>query len=335
MFKILIVIAVLVTSNAYAACGSAQSTRPLDQIATDTEKLLFKRDFAALDQLVTAYRRPDSYAADGQANLTGMYEGLSKSRAPCAGLHESDARWLQRRALLVEWSKVAREPTAPLLALANFEFAYGWHARGAGYSATVTPEGNALLQERVETARQQLEAMPPTARLDPDWYALMLDVGISQGWSAGKFDAMFNKAVQQFPEFVDYYLLKARFYSPKWYGSTQQLVTLMNQASQGPSHIARGLYARLYRYVDRAGGADMNNGTVSYPKLKNSYEALLREFPSDWLRNPYARYACIAGDWPVVRTQLQLIGEHTTSEVWNREFYQYCQAMVAQTFPPK
>lgn len=335
MFKIWMVAGVFTLLNSQAAtgCGGTQSIRPSDQVAENSAKLLAKRDFQGLDRLVADYRRPHSLAADGQANLVGMYEGLSKSQSACDDVKESDEAWLAQRALLVEWSLASPKSTAPLLALASFDHAYGWQARGSGYAATVTDEGFALMRERVEHARQALEKMPPAARLDPQWYGLMLHVGLSQGWPEDGFNDLFNQAIQLFPEYVDFYYTKATYYSPQWHGSTEQLVAYMNEVSQTKHHISPGLYARMYRFVDRAAKVNFNNGTVSYPKLKESYEYLLREFPTDWIRNPYARYACIAGDWPVVRTQLRLIGEHTTDTVWNPAFYQYCQTTAEKYVP--
>lgn len=331
MLKILTFIALFITVDVASACGGVKSIRPLDKVAANSAELLAKREFAALDRMVVEYRRPDSFAEDGQPNLIGMYEGLSKSKANCAGLNESDEVWAHHRALLANWGKVSPNSTAPLLALASFEIAYGWHARGGGYASTVSEQGFALLYERVENARRQLQTMPRAARLDPEWYSLMLDVAVSQGWPPKKFDAMFEEAVKHFPEYLDFYYVRGRFYSPQWYGSSEKLVDLMNQSAQAKSHIGLGLYARMYRIVDAAvKKVDFNNGTVSYPKMKASYESLLQEFPSNWLRNPYARYACIAEDWPVVRTQLDLIGDQTTDTVWNPEFYQWCQAKSAE-----
>lgn len=315
----------------FAACGGTDHVKPLAVIADNAEDLLHKREFKQLDQLVVEYRDKNSVALDGQPKLMGFYEGLSKSASTCGRAIESDEQWNSHKQLLLDWSKKSTVTEAPRLALAMYEAALGWRARGRGYASTVTEADWAAFRQRMNNARAMLEEIKPKASKDPQWYAAMLGIGVAQGWTNEEFDALYQKAIKKFPHYFEYYFRKGQFYSAKWHGSQEKFKAFVEESVAATEpQFGQTMYARLNWSASNS--SMFKDGQTDWPRMKKGFEKLMQDFPDSWNRNNFAKFSCMAGDKATLRQQMELIGKDVIAAAWTGALsYQACKHIAYET----
>jgi hypothetical protein len=316
-------------ANNAAACGAVRvdTVRPLSRLGAEVDALLHKRAFEELDRRALEYRKPDALTSDGQAELVGLYDGVSPD-SPCSRGPEFDAEFEVHNKLIAEWKKHTRVPETVAIMIAHQEMVYAWGKRGSGYSYTVTPEGRRQYQEHMAIAMSMLKALGPQARKDPFWYAERLTLAVDLGWEPQRFNALFDEAVHAFPDFYAYNSAKARFYSEKWYGSRAELTAFIDEAESSPLN-KQGpwiIFARLH-YANWP--VDVKD-RPSPSHMMEGFKNLLARYPDPYNSNRFAEYACTAGNPMVLREQLALIGDKISMTVWRNEpFLNDCRKYAA------
>jgi hypothetical protein len=318
--------------TAVAACNDGSLISPAAATVNEVSALLHHRDFAKLNQLAEKYRVEKSLGEDGKPNLLGFYSGVSNAIANCGDVKQSEKQWTDHRKLLLDWRKVSPNAVAPTLALAQFMTAYAWHARGSGYSSTVTQDGQKLFDERIEEAKAQLQKMDADARNNPEWYVGMLKVALAQGWDKPDFDALFREAIAKFPTYYPLYNHKASFYNPKWYGSNEEFQAFLNATVQATApELGETMYARLEasqgeREMFRTGQAD-------WKRMAAGLDRINKDFPGPWNLNVYAKYACFASDIGSLRRLLGKIGQQVSYSAWgSKDQYESCRKFANDRF---
>src|SRR5207247_7634526 len=95
---------------------------------------------------------------------------------------------------------------------------YAWDARGGGYAYTVTKEGGRQFQLRMSRAREILEEAARLPVRCPNWYGVMQEVALAQGWDREEYSHLLSEAAKAEPNYYYYYANAARFLLPRWYG---------------------------------------------------------------------------------------------------------------------
>ena len=320
------------SASAVAACNDGVLISPTAVTANDISTLLHHRDFAKLDQLADKYRIEMSLGSDGKPNLMGFYSGVSNSIANCGDVKQSEKQWMAHQKLLLGWRKASPNTTPPAVALAQFMTAYAWHARGSGFSSSVTQEGQRLFDDRIAEARAQFLAIDPKVRNDPEWYVGMLTVGLAQGWDKSDFEAVFREAIAKFPTYYPLYIPKASFYSPKWYGSNQEFQSVLNETvrTTAPA-LGETMYARLEA---SQGNVEMfRNGQADWKRMEAGLHRINGDFPGPWNLNVYAKYACFAADVGSLRRLLGEIGQQVAYTAWgSKDQYESCREFANTRF---
>ncbi len=325
----------LVSSSICAAkCGDIIPIRPLDSIASQTNALLYARDFKKLDTLAAEYQSPTALATDGQPKQVGFYDALKRGSVACREDQGSDSEWDAHRKLLGEWSRANPQSLAPKVAAAALEHSFGWKARGGGLASTVGEQGWKLFAVRVEKSRQMLEALKPKALTDPGWYVEMLDIAVSQGWEPRRFDQLYGEAVGKFPYYLEIYFTKARFYSRKWYGTPQIFQAFVEETvAATESRMGQTMYARLYWGEKQP---DMfKSGQADWKRMKKGYERIMADFPDMWNLNKFARMACMALDIETNKALLAQIKDNVIEDAWgSKQRYDFCVVLTEYRLIP-
>jgi hypothetical protein len=108
--------------------------------------------YADLDTLAQQLQQQRSRFEGGAWRLHVFFGTLSSPGSPTA----TDAAWTAQIAKLEQWARSSPSSPTPRIALAQTYLRFAWKARGHGYSNTVTAEGWALFQDRVNSARSTL-----------------------------------------------------------------------------------------------------------------------------------------------------------------------------------
>ncbi|MFZ6656796.1 hypothetical protein [Undibacterium sp. TJN19] len=197
----------------------------------------------------------------------------------------------------------AKYPNSPLgvLAEANYWSSYAWHARGHGYSSSVTPEGWRLFHERMEKAEQVLIENKTAGDVLPNWYELMLEVKGALGRPEEDRSAIFYEGAKKYKTYLPIYFQMANYIHPLWGGSWKAVDDMVTWSVNNTKDTeGQSLYARIYWSVGQSVVYRDNLFTVStakWPKMRAGFEDLMTRLPkSKWNLNNFAMFACHAGD---------------------------------------
>jgi hypothetical protein len=328
-----VIAAVVLCLLSGTAAAQSISPRPLQRATDDHLALLMSRAYDKLDQAADEARAKQTPLSDGQPLLAAIYAGVIGCGC---GNQLNEELWQVRRQRLEEWAKRKPHSVTARLAVAAFPVKYAWMARGGGYAGTVSPEGWKLFRERMEEGRKALEALDAKTKQDPGWYELMLDVATSQGWPREKFDAIFLEAVAKHPYYPPFYFIRMQFYSPRWYGSAEEVKLVAEDAVERTrSRWGEIMYARLnWTMMDVR---MFKSGQADWPRMKAGFEQMTREYPDAWNINNFAKFACIARDQETLSALLPKIGDAPIVQAWEDEiaFYKGCRSWASTVHPGK
>ncbi|MGA2778919.1 MAG: DUF4034 domain-containing protein [Steroidobacteraceae bacterium] len=204
-------------SPAAAAAESAEDADAADDSVRTfrvmVRGLLDQGRFADLDALADQLRSQRLRFTGGAWRLHVLYATLSTPGSETA----TDAEWRAQISMLVQWLQANPTSATAPVALAQTYVRFAWKARGHGYSDTVTPEGQALFIDRMESARSVLEAST-TSRLCPQWYRQMQAVALAQGWDHARYAALSEQGFANEPGYYYFALAELNYLLPKWFG---------------------------------------------------------------------------------------------------------------------
>jgi hypothetical protein len=302
--------------------------RPTDVVADGFKKLLDEKSYQELDASFDKYLKEETATADGISALAGFYKGISQSFDVCAHPKRPDGEWLAHRDALLAWSHSSPKSIAAKFALALFAIDYGWYGRGDGYASKVDDTSQQLFKDRMADAKHQLDELAGIGKNIPTWYSGMLEVGTALGWKPEKINDLYEKAIRLDPYYVDIHFAVAEYYSAKWHGSQEQMLTAIERsANLTQQRLGQSLYARLHT-TQSSSAAMFETGGVSWERMKTGFNDYLRIYPDDRTRNKFAIYSCMANDAKSTKQQLELLGPHVDPQMWESEHYAYCVALA-------
>jgi hypothetical protein len=127
-----------------------------------------------------------------------------------------------------------------------------------------------------------------------------LIVAGSSGQPAAQFDALFEEAVGKFPTYLPLYLTRLNYYLPQWGGDFGKVDSFIERSVQRTQQTdGSAFYAWLYVDVARKSGGDesfFRATRVSWPRMRDSFDDMIRRYPDTWNKIVYATFACLARD---------------------------------------
>lgn len=217
----------------------------------------------------------------------------------------------------------AMYPNSPLgvLAEANYWSSYAWHARGHGYSSSVTPEGWRLFNERMEKAEQILTENKAAGDVLPNWYELMLEVKGALGRSDEDKSKIFYEGAKKFKTYLPLYFQMANYIHPLWGGSWKAVDDMVTWSVNNTKDTeGQTLYARIYWSVGQSVVYRNNLFAVSlakWPRMRAGFEDLMVRHPkSKWNLNNFAMFACHAGDKKTFLSLRKKMADNIMDDAW-------------------
>ena len=211
---------------------------------------------------------------------------------------DGDYQWRTR---FEEYSKsMPKSPFAPLMPVLQLQ-SMAWRARGDGFASTVPPEAWQLFHDRLNQAWKLLvQAKPLSSRLQP-WYRLSIEVAVALDCPRAQVVALVNEGITKFPDDDALYRAAMRQYAPRWGGNYVAADEFIQaQVSAKTNQRGEERYARMYWYLDAAGGGEdafFDESRVRWTRLRDGFGLLIKRYPeSKKLPSVLAAFACRAGD---------------------------------------
>lgn len=258
---------------------------------------------------------PNCTFDDGRPRLSVLLKALSKS-------FDDEKNWdksLQR----VEGLKL-KYPNSALgvVVEASYWATYAWHARGHGYSSTVTPEGWHLFHERMEKSEKILADNKTVGDTLPNWYELMLEVKGALGRSEEERGKIFYEGAKKYKNYLPLYFKMSHYLQPLWGGKWETVDEMVTwSVNNTKDSEGQSLYARIYWSVGKSVVYKNNLFAVSpakWPKMRAGFEDLMIRYPkSKWNLNYFAMFACHAGDKKTFLNLRKKMADNIMDDAWS------------------
>jgi Domain of unknown function (DUF4034) len=284
------------------------------------------KDFGKLEDLANNYRLSKESSVSGSWKLEYVYAGIVPD------VEDSNDVWDERIATLHEWIQAKPDSITARVALANVLVTFGWKARGTDFANSVTDSGWKLLGERLTAAVQVLKDAQILHEKCPFAWKVMMDAALGLGVDKAQYDNLFQKAVASEPDFSVYYVEKAYYLTPRWYGGKGEMAAFLKEvADQVGGEDGDLLYARVAWRVQHLTGDIFEDPTLSWPRVDKGFEIMEEQFPDSlYVQNGRAYMAVMGSDKMnaprrlvgALRGQIDL-GEWTSKEkflLWTKQF---------------
>ena len=186
----------------------------LDDYHNAIADLLRQKKFKELDCVADAVRTGKERFSGGAWKLRQFYLGVD---SPQPG-HATEVEWKEHMKLVEHWKDDNPDSVTAPIALAESYVAYGWAARGQGFSDDVSESGWKLFGQRADKAKEILDEAAVGGVKCPDWFVAMQQVAQAKGWSQDQARDLFLKAQKFEPGYQYYYRNFANYLQPKWAG---------------------------------------------------------------------------------------------------------------------
>jgi hypothetical protein len=265
-----------------------------------------------LDALAQQLQQQRSRFKGGAWRLHVLFGTLSSPGSATA----TDAAWKAQIAKLQKWAQSSPASPTPRVALAQTYLRFAWKARGHGYSNTVTPEGWALFQDRVNSARSTLEQSAALAENSPPWYLEMQGVALDQQWERAAFDALAERALAHEPGYYYFAVSESNYLLPKWYGKPGDTE---RYAAQVADRIGGDEGDAVYFQIAAAINCCKRPQApaLSWPRVQRGFAAIESLYGStNHERNVMAFLALGSGDTATAQQLFARIGNDWNESVW-------------------
>ena len=284
------------------------------------QRLFLTGDFIALEILLNNAAARTGDLPDGSSSLEAAVGGLS-SLFSFGGLGIQEA--LDRTAL---WRRtVPRSVESDLVEAEIFE-AWGYAARGYGTADTISNQGIMLFLHRMEMAAAGLRAVAPRAENHPDWYEEAIYVGLYQSQDQQKLREIFDRGRSRFPNDLELDGAMMHALMPRWGGSFEKVREFIADQAGDPAINPKKSYekyAQLYWLYSIDEGEDVNifrDAEAAWGNMDAGLSFLMEDRPnSDYIRNAWGKFACIAGDRSEYEAFHSKLSHHYSASAWSNK----------------
>lgn len=320
-----------VTSEEAASLNNDASTdvHAIPDYKKTISRMLQARRFEQLDCLADLARSHKELFPGGEWKLRTIYVALEKPQ-----LHATQQDWNNHLALLDQWiSKKPRSITANI-ALADAYISYAWDARGHGYADTVSEYGWRLFDKRIDRAMHIVQKIQDLSQKCPEWYAVMQEVALAQGWTAEARQALLAEAIKTEPGYYYYYRGYAVSILPQWGGEEGAVEEFLQKATDDVGGDSGDM---LYFQVAATFACCHFDQKLrfSWPRIQKGFDAVEKQTGvslENW--NRMARMAATYKDIATANKMLYRLGDQWSEDVWQTSSYFESIKDWAKQLPP-
>lgn len=287
------------------------------RIKAEAAELLKRRDYRALDDMAERLLSSKVTFARGDWPIYFFYQGSEDlpDETP-------DATWQTHLQVLRDWFENDPGSIHPRIALARALYFYAFVARGTGWARTVTDDGWRLFYERVTEASRILRAAEELGQSCPVYYSTRLMLASVDRTPRDQYDDLFEKSIQAFPTYANFYRIKATYLLPRWNGEEGEWERFVaSGADRVGGENGDILYTQIVWAMHDAGifGNILKESKVEWPRIQRGFMALCRRHPQS-IAAP-SEYCALSGFAPtgapaLSRSLFEPLGNRVDLSVW-------------------
>jgi hypothetical protein len=287
-----------------------------EEIQSHANELLKQADFDKLDALAAGHRSSKECYADGTWKLAFVYDGTTTVSST------DEPAWQARQKLIQDWMDAKPESVTARVAMARFLRDYAWNARGSGYANTVSDKSWQLFGQRLNQSAQILREARQLKETCPIYWSTLMGVALGLQTDKGDFNTIFNQAIQTNPDYHYYYMTRATFLLPRWYGAEGEWEKdLTSSADRIGGADGDMVYAQVvwsvHQYGDSKNVFDENK-SISWERVDRGFDAIIKRFPDSLAaKNERAHLAGLVGDKEKARQYFKATEGKVDLSVWD------------------
>jgi hypothetical protein len=282
-------------------------------------QVLSDNNFDELDCVADAARSDKKRFSGGAWKIHRIYSGLDE---PKPGIHATEEEWSAHLARVEHWVRMKPDSITARVALAKSYVGYAWEARGSGYSDSVSEAGWKLFAQRLAQAKTVLRNASGLSAKCPEWYLVMQQVALGEGWDPVKAGELLQNAIRFEPGYYYYYRMHANFLLPKWFGEDGDSSKF---AAESANRVGGKQGDVLYFWIAAqvvcvCGEPEFKR--FSWPRIQKGFEEVEKQYGQSMTNlNLLALMAVKERDSTVADRAFQRIGNNWDEETWKREPY--------------
>ena len=289
-------------------------TKEQNQIKGQASTLLSSKDYKGLEDLAGKYRASKECYADGLWKLTYVYIGIEPSD------DASESEWATRQSQVNDWIREQNESITARVAKARLLIGYAWKIRGSGWANSVKETEWKKFHERLQQAVHVLEESRALKEKCPVYWSSLQRAALGLQTDKVEFEAVFNQAIKEYPDYWFYYQARTTFLLPRWYGAPGEWEKDLGiSADRIGSENGDMLYAQVVWASNLyGGGIDIFEGhRISWGRVDKGFEVILKQFPDSLAaKNERAYLAAQAGEKEKARNYFLLTKGQADLTAW-------------------
>lgn len=302
-----------------------------EKFGNAVQEMVYAEDFDRLEQVADSVRSSKAKFAGGLWKIHAFYSGTSATRG-----HATEKDWKDLHKKLTGWSSAKPQSIAARIALAYFYLNYAWDARGSGFTDTVTSDGWKLFESRTAKAKEVLDEAAKLPTKDPEWYLVMQQVALAQGWNKVQARQLLERAIAFQPDYYYYYRMYANFVLPKWYGEPGESESFAQESADR----IRGeqgdiIYFRVASYLMCNCANEPQLKNMSLTRIRRGFAAAETLYGFSLTNsNLMAAMATKMAEATIADAQFKRIGESWSREAFqNQPYFEASKAWAANLGP--
>jgi hypothetical protein len=281
------------------------------QFALKTRGLYNASKFDELEALANQLCAKRARFASGSWKIYQFYEAL-RCRSD-----EPESMWQLHASIHEHWDAAKPRSSTAHVAHADFLVDYAWHARGTGFSDTVTKEGWRLFSERLAKAKELLDKSAEFEPKCPMWWRVHMTVALGQGWSWDDFEKLFQEAKAFEPEFWSYDIAKATYLLPRWHGQPGDWEYGLSLEINRPKGLGSETYAHVVNAMRDYYENVFRESKAFWPLTRDGFELMRQRYPDSLeILSEYCWLACLADDRALARKLFDELGGRMIKSIW-------------------
>jgi hypothetical protein len=285
-------------------------------LKSEAARLLESGDMVAYDRRATELRSTRERTPAGIWKLSLFYKG--PDNWPAA---QPDAPiWTQIESSTEAYLRERPDSPSAIIAHARLLVSHAWAQRGSGWGRDLSNAQRRGFDTFLERAREVLDQHREAGLVDPEWYALRIQVMNGQNFDKAAILALAREALDHESTYQPLEYVTANALLPKWGGSTEQLQQFIALAIAKSSAVeGNQAYARIMFNIARADPkpvAALAQIGAQWPMLRASLAQIAAAYPDPWNRNAERAMACLLGTQADYDAALPRVATGLLSVAW-------------------
>ena len=293
------------------------------------------REFAFIEAAADQARKKRERLPGGYWKLDSVYNGLMGMYAEYKGQKIKDEMWKNRIELLKQWKAEMPESITARVALAEARVSYGWFVRGNGYINSVSRADYESFGDQLNLADKELDDAVQLNAKCPRWYLQKMMIAMAQGRSHKAFDKIFDEAVKGEPDYLQAYLVKSEYLTPKWSGEDGEWEEFVDSLPSRLSTLKASDPDVIYLVVvaNKMGDRSLpiNWAMIAKDRTQKGFARIEEKYGMDNFRlNQYAYLSCLTMDLPNAQKAFERIGDQRDDEVWGPQVFNVMKKLAQE-----